>query len=370
MLVSWALSLLAFWNGEIAGRRGGFGLQEPLDMGHSECTPANRAVRHEWGSLTESQRLDYINALHCMQNKPPILPQEDFPGVRHRMDDFAATHINYTLHIHFSGIFFGWHRHFVYLWEKALREECGYRGHQPYWNWALSADNISASPIFDGSPTSLSGDGDHIDKDPVIYIGDTNLTIPSGSGGGCVTNGPFANMTLNLPDLSLAGDSTFPPGAFNYTPHCFTRNFNSYMSRAFTAQPDVDRLLNSPTITDLQANMDFSAWPVLHEAEIMGPHGAAHLSLGRTMDDFWTAPQDPSFFLHHAQVDRVWALWQKGGPESRRWALNGTSTIHNAPDSPEVSLDTQLTWGMLGDGKTLREVMSTEAYHLCYEYGD
>ncbi|KAA8641766.1 tyrosinase family protein [Aspergillus tanneri] len=286
------------------------------------------------------------------------------------MDDFSATHINYTLSIHLSGIFFSWHRHFVWLWEKALREECGYKGYQPYWNWALSANNLSASPIFDGSATSLSGNGDPIKQETLLRLEPTNITIPMGSGGGCVTNGPFANMMLNLPELSMAGDEEFPPNAFDYTPHCFTRNLNSYMSNAFTSQADVDRLLNSPTITDLQVNMDLSAWPELREMGILGPHTAAHMSLGRTMQDSWSSPQDPSFMLHHAQVDRIWSLWQARGPESRRWALNGTSTVYNKPTTPEVTLDTELTWGTLSDNKSVREVMSTEAYHFCYEYGD
>ncbi|KAA8652898.1 tyrosinase family protein [Aspergillus tanneri] len=286
------------------------------------------------------------------------------------MDDFTATHVNYTLSTHISGIFFAWHRHFVWLWEKALRAECGYKGHQPYWNWALSANNLSASPIFDGSPTSLSGNGDPIKQDPLLRLQPTNISIPTGSGGGCVTNGPFANMTINLPDLPVAGDDKLPPNAFDYNPHCFTRDLNSYVSRTFTGQADVDRLLNSPTIAHLHANMDFSAWPELRDARIMGPHAAAHLSLGMTMYNLWTAPQDPSFMLHHAQVDRVWSLWQARDLESRRWAMNGTSTMNNKPTTPEVTLDTELAWGTLSENKTMRELMSTEAYHLCYEYGD
>lgn len=42
-----------------------------------------------------------------------------------------STHINYTLNVHLSGLFLPWHRHFLWLWEKALREECGYPGHLP-----------------------------------------------------------------------------------------------------------------------------------------------------------------------------------------------------------------------------------------------
>ncbi|KAF7716748.1 Tyrosinase central domain-containing protein [Penicillium ucsense] len=339
-------------------------------LGH-RCTPENRAIRREWGKFSRQERLDYIDGVHCMREKSPILPTEEYPGVRHRMDDFAATHINYTLHIHLSGIFFGWHRRFVWLWEKALREECGYQGHQPYWNWALSANNLSASPLFDGSDTSLSGDGEPLEnRNETITLAPTNVTIPNGSGGGCVTNGPFANITLNLPDLDSAPGDVFPKNAFAYTPRCLTRNLNSFMAQDFTSQTDVDRLLSSPDIVTLQQYMDVSVWPELREAGIMGAHPAAHMQLGRAMDDFWTAPQEPAFMLHHAMVDRVWTLWQAQDVKNRQYALNGTSVMGNPPDAPEVNLDTQVTWGALGQNRTLRELMSTEAYEFCYEYAD
>jgi tyrosinase len=240
-----------------------------------------------------------------------------------------------------------------------------------YWNWALSANNLSASPLFDGSETSLSGDGDPLD-DPestdILLPG--NITFPSGKGGGCVTNGPFANMTLHLPDLDSAPIDVFPDNPFAHTPHCLTRNLNSEMAQSFTSQKDVDRLLSSPNITTLQHNIDVSIWPTLNEAGIMGPHAAAHMQLGRAMDDFWTAPQEPTFMLHHAMVDRVWTLWQEKDLKNRQYALNGTSTIKNAPDTPDVNLDTELTWGSLSVTKRLRELMSNKAYDFCYVYED
>lgn len=240
-----------------------------------------------------------------------------------------------------------------------------------YWNWALSAHNLSASPLFDGSDTSLSGDGDPvIGHNDTATLAPTNITIPNGSGGGCVTTGPFANLTINLPDLDSAPADVFPPHAFAYTPRCLTRNLNNYIAQSFTSQCDVDRLLSSPNISTLQHNMDVSVWPDLRRAGIMGPHAAAHMQLGRAMDDFWTAPQEPAFMLHHAMVDRVWTLWQAQDPENRQYALNGTSTMLNPPDTPEVDLDTQVTWGSLGENKTLLELMSTEAYEFCYEYKD
>jgi tyrosinase len=41
------------------------------------------------------------------------------------------------------------------------------------------------------------------------------------------------------------------------------------------------------------------------------PHGAAHVRFLGWMGDPATAPKDPLFFLLHANVDRLWAKWQK-----------------------------------------------------------
>lgn len=240
-----------------------------------------------------------------------------------------------------------------------------------YWNWALSANNLSASPLFDGSETSFSGNGDPIEQSNQMFaLEPSDVKIPRGSGGGCVTSGPFADMILNLPDLDSAPGDRFPPHAFDYSPHCLKRDLNSFISGHFTNQTDVDRLINSPDIVSLQHNMDVSVWPKLTKVEIMGPHAAAHMQLGRSMDDFWTAPQEPTFMLHHAMVDRVWALWQAKDLENRQWAMNGTSTIRNPPTAPLVNLDTEVTWGPLSANKTMRELMRTDAYDFCYEYGD
>lgn len=40
------------------------------------------------------------------------------------------------------------------------------------------------------------------------------------------------------------------------------------------------------------------------------PHGAAHVSFNGWVSSIPTAPKDPLFFLLHANVDRLWALWQ------------------------------------------------------------
>jgi len=45
------------------------------------------------------------------------------------------------------------------------------------------------------------------------------------------------------------------------------------------------------------------------------PHGAVHVSIGGNMGGFNTAGQDPIFWLHHCNIDRLWEKWlaQGGG---------------------------------------------------------
>ena len=112
-------------------------------------TIAHNAHLHGSGDLTHEERLDYVNAVLCLQNLPPRTPVNVSAGARSRVstrvsetrnrrltistqfDDFVVTHIQQTLTIHYTGNFMPWHRWFLYSYEKALRDECGYKGYQP-----------------------------------------------------------------------------------------------------------------------------------------------------------------------------------------------------------------------------------------------
>ncbi len=43
------------------------------------------------------------------------------------------------------------------------------------------------------------------------------------------------------------------------------------------------------------------------------PHGAVHVGIGGWMGQFETAGQDPIFWLHHCNIDRLWNRWLDGG---------------------------------------------------------
>lgn len=89
-------------------------------------------------TLTTIQRLDYIHAVQCLMSKPARTPSTAASGAKTRFDDFVATHINQTLTIHYTANFLAWHRYFMWLYEQALKEECGFTGISP----------VSHSPIL------------------------------------------------------------------------------------------------------------------------------------------------------------------------------------------------------------------------------
>jgi tyrosinase len=101
----------------------------------------------------------------------------------------------------------------------------------------------------------------------------------------------------------------------------------------------------------------------------IGPHGGGHFTInGDPGGDFFTSPGDPAFYLHHGQVDRMWAYWQALDPKKRQNALTGTRTFFNNPPSPNTTLDEMMEYGDAGPSIRLGDVMSTTSGPLCYIY--
>jgi tyrosinase len=229
----------------------------------------------------------------------------------------VVTHIQQTLDIHFTGNFLPWHRWFTYSYEKALRDECGYKGYQPvrlllntkrkspklissqYWDWPKYASAPQDSPIFDGSSTSLGGNGENIEHEgPVLVAPDgiSTLPIPAGVGGGFVKTGPFANMSVNLgPVGGLNGTASGPDGGLGYNPRRLKRdvgpavnmryaNYSTVLSKSCgSSLHSGECSMSDMLITfhlDLLSKPNISEYRGLSEGAPytieIGPHGGGH----------------------------------------------------------------------------------------------
>jgi Common central domain of tyrosinase len=83
------------------------------------------------GDLTPAQREEYTTAVQCLMKLPAQAPKKKYPGALSRFDDFVAYHITHASTLHDTIHIFPAHKQFLYVYEQALRTECGYTGYQP-----------------------------------------------------------------------------------------------------------------------------------------------------------------------------------------------------------------------------------------------
>lgn len=230
----------------------------------------------------------------------------------------------------------------------------------------------------------MSGNGAPIpNQGPVMIVGDNNtadakppILLPPGSGGGCITSGPFVNMSVNLGPVALdvPGGLHFeaPTGnPLDYNPRCLKRDLTDEINQSYVnATSILNNILLAQDIFTFQKMMQSPAPGKL------GIHGGGHYSLGGDPGrDFYVSPAEPVFYLHHANIDRVWWIWQMLDEENRVWsekgALSGTNTFHNRPPSANTTFEdwVQFEHAAPGMERQLKELMSTRGGSpFCYVY--
>jgi len=62
--------------------------------------------------------------------------------------------------------------------------------------------------------------------------------------------------------------------------------------------------------SEVMASSDFASFT----GSLEGVHNAVHVWVGGTMSIIPTAPGDPVFWMHHGNIDRLWAQWQGSNP--------------------------------------------------------
>lgn len=93
------------------------------------------------------------------------------------------------------------------------------------------------------------------------------------------------------------------------------------------------------------------------------PHGAVHVAIGDWMGGFNTAGLDPIFWVHHANIDRLWEVWRGRNvqpphvdPTDGAWLTGETFNFHDASGTPVTF--------------TSDQVVTTTADRLGYRYED
>nr|XP_036586859.1 tyrosinase central domain-containing protein [Colletotrichum truncatum]KAF6797416.1 tyrosinase central domain-containing protein [Colletotrichum truncatum] len=306
--------------------------------------------------------------------KPVLSDRKRVPMAKSLYDDFVAVHYTSFKNTHLTASFFAWHRYYLATFEEKLRADCGYKGALPYWEWGLDVKNPAASPVFDGSDTSLGSDGAFIPHDGLRLrqlFSKNLIALEPGSGGGCVLLGPFSNMTVHIGPAALAQYGSEVP--FNVTnpledlPRCLKRDLNKFVASTYCSFRNTTTLITDQTTIKTFSSLlqgDDRFFP-----NTLGVHGGGHFIIGGDPGaDGSIAPGDPAFWLHQAQVDRVYWIWQNQDFANRQGVF-GTFTLQDNPKSPNGSVYDQIDLTPLNKPARIKDLMNTAGgTPLCYMY--
>jgi tyrosinase len=296
--------------------------------GHEEARRAEpMRVRKDVRKLTAKERAEYVQAVLKLKQVPSPytsgLNYYDQFVVWHRSMyacDPAMSHGAMTM-AHAGPLFLPWHRQYLLMFEDALREVSGDKHLTvPYWDWT---NEESTQAVFQDD--FMGGQGDPLQGHAVT-------SGPFRKGAWPVTIQPqgWGEQLSRWPHLVRGRDAI--PGLFSLpteaevqaaldvptydvapydTTSDWTRSFRNNLE-GFRDGPGQQSMvcgadgfmavlpLNPPTMHNV-----VHGWV----GGILG-FGDGGRPLYGTMV-LSTSPNDPVFFLHHANVDRIWAQWQE-----------------------------------------------------------
>ncbi|KAH7254325.1 uncharacterized protein BKA55DRAFT_593890 [Fusarium redolens] len=328
----------------------------------SLCAPTHKwgckspVVRKEWRTLSTKERHEYIDAVKCLALKPSQTGNI-YAGAKSRFDDFQVSHIVNTDFIHYV----------------VTGTECSSPNMRRIFeicvatvelNHTGSVEDFENSPIFDAG-TGFGDNGVFIDTSSW-----TNVTrqVSGRTGGGCVTDGPFAKGEFEVhagPDNSTA-----------YNPRCLARDIAPEYGVSKLNQTVVDWTFEAKDFFEFDQRVQGGV-----SAESQGYHGGGHLAIGGSlgeMGDMYSSPGDPIFWLHHTNVDRLWDKWQRLDWPARKSDISGPDTQYAYPydffgdkEYKNITLAYVMDFGNLLPGRryvTVEEAMDTQGERLCYTY--
>lgn len=242
-------------------------------------------VRKSVNNLTDLEKKRYVEGILLLK-KEKLSEQAvaaldraatQKTGVTNSYDWYTLVHKLNTSRYHGKALFLPWHRAFLIFFEAHISQVLGDPSFSlPYWDWQVDAaltDPIRESQVW---RDSFMGAGGHA-GDPIT--------------------GPFAEFKCAPPD----------EGKF------LTRNLgapNTWLPKKTQIDTAMPKTPYDKSPWDGTPDPGSSFFRPSLEAY----HGRVHQWVGGKMAVMATSPNDPVFWLHHANVDRLWWLWQNEWP--------------------------------------------------------
>ncbi|HEU4657848.1 MAG TPA: tyrosinase family protein, partial [Capillimicrobium sp.] len=306
-------------------------------------------VRKDAAALTAEERRDLVEAMHELKRIP-----SPYDAKLPWYDQFVAWHdeaFDGNPSAHESAAFLPWHRQFLAQFEAALQTAAGKPIALPYWDWTNPA---STAAVFSDELMGPAGDA---------------------ADGYAVTRGPFRKGAWRL----WARDDGDPsPFVVDGEPQPAE---GRYIERA-VGQTSYGRLPTTDDVAAMLSNRAYDASPwngrvrwgrsFRNGVEGWGSPRASHNTVhvwvggefvGRDGEQMGTmalgtSPNDPVFWLHHANIDRLWSTWSAANGRVYLPAQGGPTGVNRG--------DTMEPFARIGIAVTPGDLLSTRP--LGYRY--
>ncbi|KAI8912308.1 hypothetical protein DFJ77DRAFT_432104 [Powellomyces hirtus] len=235
-------------------------------------------TRMNWNDMSAPQQAKYVSAVK-------LLHTPNAQGVS-KLDEYGHLHHLNFVNAHQRPHTLPWHRQFLRQYELDLQRASNDSTiFVPYWDWSLDSQNPGAAKVLN------------------IFGHNGNKAARN-----CVTDGAFANWSIKMSDSGT-----------NAPAHCMTRNWNN-------TNPANDMAHLPPFIAPEALATAFreKEYDLFRQKVEAGGHNHLHNAFGGDMASGWSCT-DPIFWLHHAFIDKLWAMWQ---------ANSGTPNAYNAVKDP------------------------------------
>jgi tyrosinase len=323
-LLALATLLVALWIASSPVSQSSLAMAQ--DARHSQQHGAPR-IRKNVKGLTKRERQEFVQAIHALKkvrsSYDPSLSYYDQFVLWHRdMFDCDPMTGGAMTMAHGGPMFLPWHREFMLLFENALRDVSHKDITVPYWDWT---DPASTQAVFQGDFMGSDGDpnaGYAVTTGP-FRKGKWQLTvnpvgIPFGpSASEAITrrfgSDPYAPALPSAADVRTALALSLydvPPYDVSSDP---AQSFRNYLE-GWINVPGMVCVPQPDGSGHMVPQLGPASHPLLHNTVHSWVGGLLQMTpdgpvLG-TME-IATSPNDPVFWLHHAQIDRLWAAWQQ-----------------------------------------------------------
>lgn len=129
---------------------------------------------------------------------------------------------------------------------------------------------------------------------------------------------------------------------------------------------ETDRGIVLPSLDDIIEELDKDSFATFRALE-SGSHTPGHRWTGGDMAS-GTSPIDPLFYLHHCNLDRLWAIWQLNNPDVLQYEHLTNIGLNDRVDGARVPIDSPMIEGAEGEeGVTPRSVLNHLALNYTYQ---